>query len=291
MYPKNAHYIWVGNKPLPQYAISNIIHFKSYNPHYTVYLWTNNPQKMVNNIINSGYSSRFMDLINCRGLPDMTGYVQSAVEREMSDSAYHNYAAASDILRLVVLEKFGGIYMDVDVMVSGSLGPIFSQRVRRRGVSDILIHQDVFHNEPRFSNAVIVSQPHANALRKMINYAVTPYAKNNLYEMGVGRAAGNDLLRNTFKNLNDIPWREIMWVGKRAMPSLRHQITIYLTGPGLMYSYLQTSGLNQRFQTTKILDEPDRFGQREDNFPGNWKRGMNGNAEWLVPAQKFNSTI
>ncbi|MFQ6288446.1 glycosyltransferase family 32 protein [Yersinia enterocolitica] len=291
MYPKNAHYIWVGNKPLPQYAISNIIHFKSNNPHYTVYLWTTNTHRIVNNIINSGYSSRFMSIINCCDLPDMTGYIQSAVEREMSDSAYHNYAAASDILRLVILEKFGGIYMDVDVMVSGSLGIISPERANSTGMSDILIHQEILSNKKRLSNAVIVSQPHTNTLKKMINYAVFPYAKNSLYEMGFGRTAGKDLLRKTLKDLKDIPLREIMWVGKRAVPSLRHQITIYLTGPGLMDAYLQASGLSQRFQTTKILNEPARFGQREDNFPGSWKRGMNGKGEWVLPARKFNSTI
>ncbi|WP_447840823.1 glycosyltransferase family 32 protein [Enterobacter bugandensis] len=288
MYPKNAHYIWIGNNPLPQYAISNIIHFKSKNPYYTVFLWTTSPHRMINDLINSGYSSRLKDVINFRGLPDMTGYIQSAVEREMSDSTYHNYAAASDILRLVVLERFGGIYMDVDVMVSDSLGLISPERVSSTGMSDILIHQEMLSNKTRLSNAVIVSQPHTNTLKKMINYAVTPYAKNNLYEMGFGRTAGKDLLR---KALKDIPLREIMWVGKRAVPSLRHQITMYLTGPGLMDAYLQASGLSQRFQTTKILNEPARFGQREDNFPGNWKRGMNGKGAWVVPVRKFNSTL
>lgn len=107
-----------------------------------------------------------MNLINCRDFPEMTGYIRSAVEREMSDSPYHNYAAASDILRLVVLEKFGGIYMDVDVIVSGSLGLISPERVSSTGTSDILIHQEVLSNQTRLSNAVIVSQPRTNTLKK-----------------------------------------------------------------------------------------------------------------------------
>lgn len=106
MYSHKAHYIWVGNNPLPQYAISNIIHFKANNSHYSVWLWTTNPHRLTSQILNSGYSTRFTSLIHCRNLPAMPEYVQSAVDREMSDSSYNNYAAASDILRLVILEKF-----------------------------------------------------------------------------------------------------------------------------------------------------------------------------------------
>lgn len=291
MYPRNAHYIWLGNNKLPQYAISNMVHFKSNNPYYRVYLWTTNPNKVVNDIINSGYSTRFSELITCRSLPETSGYIQSAIEREMSDSTYHNYAAASDILRLVILEKFGGIYMDVDVMVSGPLGLVSPERVSSLGPSDILIHQEELESITRISNAVIVSQPHTNTLKRMINYAVTPYTKNTLYDFGYGRTAGKDLLRKALKELKDIPLQDIMWIGKRAIPALRHTITIYLTGPGLMDAYLQASCLSQQFQTTKIINEPARFGQRDDTILGNWRRGMNGEGRWVVPTKKFNSTI
>jgi len=293
MYPQKAHYIWIGDNPLPQYAISNIIHFKSKNPHYTVYLWTTNPHKLTNDIINSGYSTLFTKLINCRALPKMPGYVQSAVDREMSDSRYRNYAAASDILRLIILEKFGGIYMDVDVMVSGSLGPLQPQRTSSTGTSDILIHREEINNAYRLSNAVIVSQPHTNTLKKMINYAISPYTRNKIYEMGTGRTAGKDWLSKAMreKELRDVPLWEIMWIGKRAVPSLRHKITVYLTGPGLLDSYIEASSLSKRFQTTKILNDPERFGQRNTSLVENWKRGMNGAGSWAIPGKRMHSTI
>jgi len=293
MYPQNAHYIWIGNNPLPQYAISNIILFKAQNPHYTVNLWTTSPHKLTNAIINSGYSTRFARLINCREFPAMSGYVKSAIDREMCGNTYFNYAAASDILRLVILQQYGGIYMDVDVMVSGPLGPIQPKMTSFTGPSDILIHRQDMNKKYRTSNAVIVSQPHTNTLKKMINYAIFPYTKNSIYNMGMSHNVGNDWLSKALreKELENMPLWEIMWIGKRAIPHLRHKITMYLTGPGLMDSYLQASSINHRFMATKILDQPSRFGQRETGPLGRWSWGMNDEGRWVNPGRKMNNTL
>lgn len=293
MYPKIAHYIWLGPNPLPHYAVSNIIHFNATNPLYKINLWAAEPVRLKNNLIEAGYSRLLLRRVNIRPLPRMTAHIRSAVEREMVNSRYGNYAAASDILRLVVLEMYGGIYMDVDVMVSGSLGYISPEAVNSNRPSDLLIHKETLGRTIRTSNAVIISQPRTNRLKTMLYYALTPYINHKIHEMGLGKTAGKDGLSAFLKTpaMRGISLKEVMWVGKRSIPNLRHQITIWLTGPGMIESYIKAAGFSSRFQSSVKMSHPEKFGQRDASPLGNWSRGMNGDGHWVDLKSKRRCSI
>lgn len=138
-----------------------------------------------------------------------------------------------------------------------------------------------------------MSQPHTLSLRKMINYAISPYSKNKIYNMGMPRYAGQDGISRALreKELMNVPLWEIMWIGKRALPTMRQQITMYLTGPGLIDSYLRASCLDHRFMETKTLNAPGRFGQRGEGPLAGWTQGMNSEGRWIMPGKRINSTV
>lgn len=85
--PKIIHYCWFGGKPLPDSAKKCIDSWKKYFPDYEIKQWN---------------ESNF-DINLCN-------YTKEAYERE-------KYAFLSDVVRLFVIERFGGIYFDTDVEV------------------------------------------------------------------------------------------------------------------------------------------------------------------------------
>lgn len=100
MIPRILHFIWIGNDPLPKWAEENICTWLKFNLGWRVCLWTNRQDREL---------SRWMKLSN------------------RSDSlvvyydAHPNLGTRSDILRLVVLRVFGGLYLDVDIECWGSI--------------------------------------------------------------------------------------------------------------------------------------------------------------------------
>ncbi len=94
MIPKVIHYCWFGGNPLPELAQKCIESWKTFCPDYEIKRWD---------------ESTF-DVNSC-------DYVREAYEAK-------KWAFVSDYVRLYVLYESGGIYMDADVEVVGSLDEI-----------------------------------------------------------------------------------------------------------------------------------------------------------------------
>jgi len=84
MIPKKIHYCWFGTKPLPKIAKKCIASWKKYCPDYEIIEWNENNFD-----------------VNC------CNYTKEAYQAK-------KYAFVSDVARLKVLIKYGGIYMDID---------------------------------------------------------------------------------------------------------------------------------------------------------------------------------
>ena len=87
MIPKIIHYCWFGRGEMPELAIKCIESWHKYMPDYQYKLWNED-----NFDINSNQ------------------YAKEAYEAK-------KYAFVSDVVRLVALKEYGGIYMDVDFEV------------------------------------------------------------------------------------------------------------------------------------------------------------------------------
>lgn len=91
MIPKLIHYIWIGEKPMPNDVLKKIEICKKFNPDYIIKIWDNNNFTFSNN-----------------------QYCKEAYESK-------KWAFVSDYIRLSVLYDYGGIYMDTDVEVVKNL--------------------------------------------------------------------------------------------------------------------------------------------------------------------------
>jgi hypothetical protein len=85
MIPKKIHYCWFGRNPLPKSAKKCVASWKKYMPDYEIMEWNED-----NFDIN------------------MNAYTKMCYEQK-------KYAFLSDYIRLLVIEKHGGIYFDTDV--------------------------------------------------------------------------------------------------------------------------------------------------------------------------------
>lgn len=110
MIPKIIHYCWFGKGQMPELVLKCIESWKKYLPNYEMRLWTE-----------ASLSQVLSPLKGSEGcwLEYMPQYVQEAY-------AAKKYAFVSDYVRLWALEREGGVYLDTDVEVLRSFGPLLS---------------------------------------------------------------------------------------------------------------------------------------------------------------------
>lgn len=85
MIPKIIHYCWYGGKSLTRQALKCIRSWETICPDYTVMRWDeHNTDFTVNQVMNRAYKER-------------------------------RWALVSDIIRLLAVYQYGGIYLDLDV--------------------------------------------------------------------------------------------------------------------------------------------------------------------------------
>ena len=91
MIPKIIHYIWVGNNPKSDLVLKCINSWKKYCPDYEIMEWGNDILQEIDN-----------------------QYVKEAFEAK-------KWAFVSDYIRLYVLKKYGGVYLDTDSEITSSI--------------------------------------------------------------------------------------------------------------------------------------------------------------------------
>lgn len=98
MIPKKIHYCWFGRNELPKKAKYCIESWKKYCPDYEIIEWNE-------------------DNFNI----NMNAYTQMCYEQK-------KYAFLSDYVRLLVIEKYGGLYFDTDVELVRSFDELLENK-------------------------------------------------------------------------------------------------------------------------------------------------------------------
>ena len=96
MIPKIIHYCWYGGKELPGLAMYCIESWKKFCPDYKIIRWDETNTNLQEN-----------------------EYIKEAYENK-------KWAFITDYVRLKVLYEIGGVYMDTDVELVGTLDPFLN---------------------------------------------------------------------------------------------------------------------------------------------------------------------
>lgn len=137
--PRFIHFVWVGC-PIPDKQASTVLAWALKNPKYTVVLWTNQAQanstrlrnmlglyhnycetpevsQQHNTIYNLSFFNKLSNVysnIQVRSHMRLLGVLGELSTRYFNELENRSYGGASDILRICILEKWGGIYLDTD---------------------------------------------------------------------------------------------------------------------------------------------------------------------------------
>lgn len=137
MIPKTIHQIWIGDRPAPLEWIDS---WKAMNPDWDHVLWDNLAAERV---------------MNGSGIEHL--YRQDA-RRKRGDA----FAAMADYLRLEILHKYGGLYVDADTYC---IRPI-PEEVRTHDFVTCYLNE--VHRPGRLSNGVMGCEPQHALIEAMI---------------------------------------------------------------------------------------------------------------------------
>ena len=140
--PKLIHQIWLGDKKLPKSCIPWMKSWKKFNPDWEYKLW---------------------DEENIRELKinDFDIYSKKI-----------NPGYRSDILRYIILKKFGGLYVDTDFEC---LKPIPSHFLKYKFIAG-----NMFGNKPAIGNSILLSSPNFILLNRVLNHIKSTEYKNEI---------------------------------------------------------------------------------------------------------------
>lgn len=164
--PKLIHYVWVGGKPLPRRFMRNLDSWRRHNPGFDLVRWDESNIELS----------------------------QPFVRRALEQRAW---AKLSDLVRLVAVRDHGGIYLDTDVEVVGSLEGL-------RGHACFYAYQNVFPEDAPICNAVFGAVPGHPFINEVIDAFPTGHT-GLINDIGTGpELISNLLLRKGLPPRSDI---------------------------------------------------------------------------------------
>lgn len=161
--PKIIHHIWVGNKKLPKKYKNWINSWKKFNPDWEFIFWKE-------------------DDIQSLDLKNKKIY-----------NACNNPGFKSDVARYEILNKFGGLYLDVDFECINY--------IPEKLLTYDFVACTTFNSQPEINNAILFSSPNNIFLEKIIDSIKLP-PKNYSFE-DIFLSSGPYLLTEIyFKNID-----------------------------------------------------------------------------------------
>ena len=160
--PKKIHQIWLGDKKIPKKCKNWMISWQELNPKWEYKLWDERNIKELDAKDLNIYSKKF------------------------------NPGYRSDILRYMILKKFGGIYVDTDFEC---LKPLPSNILKYKFIAGIM-----FGNNPCIGNSILMSAPNFLLMDNILNYINSKNYKNEINH--IIQHSGPDTVTREYFKLN-----------------------------------------------------------------------------------------
>jgi len=174
--PKKIHFIWLGPKPFSENAIHNLKSWQKFHPNWEINFWTDRERQ----IPFSGIRMRYLDEFD---FERTKSYIDNS----------NNWSEKSDLIRMMILIKEGGIYTDHDVVCLRKFDNFISH-------FDFIAGCESMHNLLELDSAfltctgVIISRPDHPIIKATIEEALKNWKKAE------AQYPGNDK-NNTFKRV------------------------------------------------------------------------------------------
>jgi len=166
--PKIIHQIWIGPKPCPYLLIHS---WKIKNPDFQHILWTE--QELENQGIQFEAQER-IDMIS-------------------------EYCGKTDIMRLELLYRFGGIFIDADSICIEPIGPLFDE-ISSSGKTGFATYENENTRKGLVANGNLAIIPKHPLLREMLDWILSDTAILPIQTLKSWVSVGPVLLTNTLKS-------------------------------------------------------------------------------------------
>lgn len=180
--PKELHYFWAG-QDIPANLIENMANNASKAPGYKSILHVDADNPAVFQQIKSKLESKTPGL-------NVVNLNEDDVFKQLKEGELYNYfrqgqgknlAAASDVARYPIMNKYGGFYLDTDDVIQANIGNI----TLRAGSKDILLNSPVAHSvtdyKPFYNTSNFATQPGNPVITDMIAEMNTRFSANKPY--------------------------------------------------------------------------------------------------------------
>lgn len=182
--PKNLHYFWAG-QDMPDKLANNIAQNAAQAPGYTSILHVDADTPALFQQIKQKLESKV------QGLEVRNLHEDEAFKQLKNDEMYDyfrqgqgkNLAAASDVARYPITNKYGGFYLDTDDVIQTKV----STAVVNAGANDVLLNRPVSHNlsdyKPFYNTSNFGTQANNPVITDMITEMKKRFAANKAYFM------------------------------------------------------------------------------------------------------------
>jgi hypothetical protein len=224
--PKTLHFIWLGSA-IPDAYLANIRAIGALNSDYLVQVWADDASRSsADSLRESRFRTRHVD--QALGLAATPEDARNIYRLAVSKSGCKpNYAAASDILRMVILYAEGGVYLDTDTRVADPKAACaFGQLKTKYG---FLVSTRTLQRDGQFNNSPMAAVPGSPVLGELLALAGKRY-----------RDAAHESQPSHGKGPDSQSW--LHWVADGSRNDLRLSSTVFLSGPVLVADYLARLG-------------------------------------------------
>lgn len=200
--PNLFHLVWIGNQELPYLAELSIRSIHNHNQNYQIVLHYTNPE-----LFNSLRIKTLMNECNlqCNLVNNITYIHNVKIDR---------VTAQSDIIRLLVVYLYGGMYIDTDMIVIKNVTPLFDKL--RDSNRDLLVGEEVkTETSVKINNGMILGIKNSSIIKLWLSLIPKTYNKGGWSEHGVLLISkiypknSSKIFLYSSKYFNPIDWRNI----------------------------------------------------------------------------------
>ncbi len=166
--PKKIHQIWLGNKKPPKNCLPWMKSWQKFNPDWEYILWD---EESIKNL----------------DIKDFNVYIKTI-----------NPGYRSDILRYIILNKYGGLYVDTDFEC---LKSIPSNILKYKFIAGIM-----FGAKPCLGNSILFSAPNYILLNKILNKIKLTEYKDDINS--IIKNSGPEIVTKEYFHLKDLIGKE-----------------------------------------------------------------------------------
>jgi hypothetical protein len=245
--PKTLHFIWLGS-PIPEKYLTNIGAIAALNEDYQINIWLDDQSHAsADSIQGARCKIRHVDQILNHPVAswDARNIYSLAVAKSGSKP---NFAAGSDVLRILIRLSEGGIYLDTDTYIENvETAHGFGQLKAKYG---FLVSTQAISRDGPFNNSPMAAVSGSPVLRELLALAEKRYRDaSHVAQPPYGRGPEAQ------------SW--LYWVAAGSRSDMRLNSTVFIAGPVLVWDYLSRLGHGWLKEKNIELDGNIRSGPPE----------------------------